>query len=133
MQRPVICEEHQASPLFLAAFARDYNRDSPLPTTVMRLSSHECRMIREAVAPRFGSGARVWLFGSRADDNARGGDIDLLVEAPEPLEGAFAATVGLETDLQMALDDQKIDIILLHPGIKEAPLHRIAKGTGVLL
>jgi len=99
----------------------------------MRLTAQERYLIRQAVQRRFGSNANVLLFGSRTDDLARGGDIDLLVECPEVVESDFLATIGLETDLQDALGDQKIDILIHHPGIKESPLHRIAKKTGIPL
>ena len=36
----------------------------------------------------FGSGTRVKLFDSRVDDNAKGGEIGLLIEWPEPIENA---------------------------------------------
>lgn len=99
----------------------------------MRLSPQERQTIREAVVRHFGRGARVWLFGSRTDDQARGGDIDLLVETAESRDKDFIASVGLETDLQLALGDQKIDILLSHSGREDGPLHRIARKTGILL
>jgi predicted nucleotidyltransferase len=99
----------------------------------MRLSPRERQIITHAVRQRFGKAARAWLFGSRTDDQARGGDIDLLVRIPQPIDNDFLATLALETDLQEALGDQKIDILLLHPGTRETPLHRIAERTGVAL
>lgn len=44
----------------------------------MRLTSQEADAIREEVH-RFDSEAEIYLYGSRADDRARGGDIDLLI------------------------------------------------------
>ena len=44
----------------------------------MRLTESEIRAIREELA-RLYPDAQVYLFGSRADDDVRGGDIDLLV------------------------------------------------------
>ena len=46
----------------------------------MRLTDQEIQGIRKAVTSRFGESAKTWLFGSRADDSKRGGDIDLLIE-----------------------------------------------------
>jgi hypothetical protein len=46
----------------------------------MRLSDLQRDIFRKTVAEIFGAGAEVWLFGSRVDDNKRGGDIDLLVK-----------------------------------------------------
>lgn len=44
----------------------------------MRLQPYEIKAIGESAAT-MDSAAKVWLFGSRADDAKRGGDIDLLV------------------------------------------------------
>lgn len=99
----------------------------------MRLTTQEREIIRQAVQRRFGSRAHALLFGSRTDDLARGGDIDLLIECPDVVENDFLSAVGLESDLQAELGDQKIDILIHHPGTKETPLHRIAQKTGVPL
>jgi predicted nucleotidyltransferase len=48
----------------------------------MRLTPEVREVIRTATQEVFGDQARVFLFGSRTDDNQRGGDIDLLVELP---------------------------------------------------
>lgn len=99
----------------------------------MRLTKEQAHIIRHTTQQRFGPDARVWLFGSRTDDNAKGGDIDLLIETPEPLENAFRESVGIETDLQIALGDQKIDILLLQPDSQPSPIHQIARKTGIEL
>jgi uncharacterized protein len=99
----------------------------------MRLTQDEAHIIRQSVRRRFGPDARVWLFGSRTDDSRKGGDIDLLVEPATPLDNAFRESIALETDLQMALGDQKIDIVITDPRVPPEPLHRIARSTGIEL
>lgn len=46
----------------------------------MRLNPLQINVIQHAVSELAGKDVIVRLFGSRVDDNARGGDIDLLVE-----------------------------------------------------
>ncbi|MDT8440010.1 MAG: nucleotidyltransferase domain-containing protein, partial [Wenzhouxiangellaceae bacterium] len=48
----------------------------------MRLTNNQIQAIKTAAAEIFGDEAEVWLFGSRIDDDKRGGDIDLYVELP---------------------------------------------------
>jgi len=44
----------------------------------MRLSEEEVNIIKN-VTTNFDKEVKIILFGSRADDNSKGGDIDLLV------------------------------------------------------
>jgi predicted nucleotidyltransferase len=74
----------------------------------MRLSPNQVQVIRSCVR-RFDPEAKIALFGSRANDQARGGDIDLLC-----LSKAIdrASRRRLRVELLKALGDQKIDLII---------------------
>lgn len=81
----------------------------------MRLSPEEIAAIRHLVQGRFGADAGIWLFGSRLDDRARGGDVDLYVE-PErlPDENLLLARQALRRDLERYLR-LPVDL-LVNPG-----------------
>ena len=97
----------------------------------MRLSSEEVTVITEAIRQAFGSQARVWLFGSRVQDNKKGGDIDLLVEPPsgcdEPLDKKLQALAKIQTQL----GEQKIDLVIASN--PDRLIEQEARKTGVEL
>ncbi len=71
----------------------------------MRLTAQQQATVRATVLDTFGSEAQVRLFGSRADDNKRGGDIDLLVTTSErDLQVLIRAEIALITKLQSQLE-----------------------------
>ena len=72
-------------------------------TTRMRLSVEEAKSIRQCVL-RFDSKAEVFLFGSRADDTRRGGDIDLLIVSKR-------ISLRQRLRLQSALDKPSVDVL----------------------
>ena len=70
----------------------------------MRLSPEDIATIRHLVQERFGPDAGIWLFGSRLDDSARGGDVDLYVEsAPLPDKNLLLVRQALRRDLERRL------------------------------
>ncbi|MBI2318649.1 MAG: nucleotidyltransferase domain-containing protein [Betaproteobacteria bacterium] len=97
----------------------------------MRLSPEIREVIKESVREVFGPSATVRLFGSRANDEARGGDIDLLVECSEPVQGRVKKALTLTAMLQMRLGDQRIDVVVRDPRTIPQPVHEIARKTGV--
>lgn len=99
----------------------------------MRLSDEYAAAIRAGVRKIFGPEARVWLFGSRADDSRRGGDIDLYIEAPCGSDEVAQLEGRLYAFLVRRLGEQRIDIVIRPTGM---PLRRIdeeARRTGVKL
>ena len=72
----------------------------------MRLTQQQRGLIRKIVAD-FDPAAHVMLFGSRLDDQQRGGDIDLLIRSRKI---DFTKRLRLKLALMDALGAQKIDI-----------------------
>lgn len=99
----------------------------------MRLSQREVDAIKASVNKVFGESAQVRLFGSRTDDSARGGDIDLMVSVGHPVDNPAWACSRLEADIMRKLGERKIDTLLRAPGMKESPIHEIAQEQGILL
>jgi predicted nucleotidyltransferase len=98
---------------------------------LMRLSDFQKHTICESAKHNFGQDTQVWLFGSRVDDLAKGGDIDLYIE-PQMQKPADLITAKLE--FLRDLHKQKIDVVLHRAdSAVELPIYRIAKQTGVLL
>ena len=101
----------------------------------MRLTDFQRQSIYETAKINFGADAQVWLFGSKVDDQAKGGDIDLYIETQnqKPAD-LITAKLQFLRDLHKKIGEQKIDVVL-HRGDSnvDLPIYRIAKQTGVLL
>lgn len=96
----------------------------------MRISNDIAAIIRDTAAELFG--APVRLFGSRLDDTARGGDIDLYVETDLATEEAEKRRLRMLARLARRLGDRKIDLVVKTPD-GELPIHAIARREGVVL
>ncbi|MSQ73454.1 MAG: nucleotidyltransferase domain-containing protein [Betaproteobacteria bacterium] len=92
----------------------------------MRISEELAQRATAVIARSYGENAKVWLFGSRANDATRGGDVDLYVEANSP---ELMAAMRCKAELG-DLFDLEVDLIV---GDGSKPIHRIAKQTGVRL
>ncbi len=99
----------------------------------MRLNDDQVKVIVHAILSRFGDNACIYLFGSRVNDAARGGDIDLLVDLPEPDQQMVQHACQAVADMQMILGEQKIDLLVRHPQSVDQPIFHEAVKHGVLL
>ena len=99
----------------------------------VRLSAKEIEVIRATVSRLLGDRTCIRIFGSRAREDEKGGDIDILLETERHLPSRVASACRLVSELQMQLGDQKIDVIIIDPETRELPIHQIARQTGVLL
>ena len=99
----------------------------------MRLTTDQVEIIRGEAEAVFGPGVRVLLFGSRVDDSARGGDIDLLVSCPEPVEHPARLAARYEARLLRLLGDRRIDVVLEAPNLLQQPIHEVAHREGMVL
>lgn len=78
----------------------------------MRLSPEDIAIIRTLIRGRFGADAGIWVFGSRLDDGARGGDLDLYVEPTRlPDDNLLLARQALQRDLERRLR-QPVDLTI---------------------
>jgi predicted nucleotidyltransferase len=95
----------------------------------MRLSASQITAIREEIE-RLDPKAEVYLFGSRVDDAARGGDVDLLVIS-ETL--GFREVLRLRTRILDRIGWQQLDLLVRRHDQVNEPLVAIALETGVKL
>lgn len=94
----------------------------------MRISSDQAQLIAQNIHHHLGESARMWLFGSRVDDQKRGGDVDLYVEADShTLISELRCKLQLEECLEMPVD------LIVHTHDENTAISRIAKKTGIAL
>lgn len=97
----------------------------------MRLSPEHIELIVKFARKEFGDAVRLYLFGSRADDSQKGGDIDLLLETGEniPVEKqmTFLAKISRE------VTERKVDLAVFTPEKSGKPFYENAKKQGIRL
>lgn len=95
----------------------------------MRISTEEATLLKKhilALSPN----AAIYLFGSRADDDKRGGDVDIMVLSERELLWKEKALIKYEFFEKFG--EQKIDIVSF--SFKEDnPFKRIAMEEGIKL
>lgn len=94
---------------------------------VVRLKPDEIKKIKDAVY-EYDKDAEIYIFGSRADLNKKGGDLDILVISRRilPIQRRF-----IKINMYKVLGEQKIDIIVTER--IDSPFLRMAVQTGVRL
>lgn len=99
----------------------------------MRLTSAQITAIRQSAAQLAGDAARVWLFGSRVHDDARGGDVDLLLELDAPVAEPAQLSARLAAQVSRAMYGRKVDVLIKAPNLMYLPIHSIALSEGIRL
>lgn len=98
----------------------------------MRLTNAQIDTIRE-LTRQLGSKTRVRVFGSRLDDTAHGGDIDLMLEFMEPVDNPALMAAKISAQISRAMRGRKVDVLLSAPNLMRLPIHDIAFKEGQLL
>ncbi|MHB1075488.1 hypothetical protein [Thiobacillus sp.] len=99
----------------------------------MRLTIQQTRTIKQLATQIAGEHARVRVFGSRLDDQARGGDLDLMLELPEPVDNPAFLAAQLSAKVSRLMHGRKVDILLAAPNLLRLPIHDVAYREGVEL
>ena len=90
----------------------------------MRISEYEKEVIIDAVKS-VDPAARLWLFGSRADNSKKGGDIDL---------GILSEKINVMEEIEIRqkicdkIGEQKIDLVVSKDGQQAFFKHIVTRG-----
>lgn len=74
----------------------------------MRLSENEISAIKNNVL-HFDRQAKIFLFGSRVKDDAKGGDIDILIISDKI---GFSEKLKIRTEIFKEIEEQKLDLVV---------------------
>lgn len=75
----------------------------------MRLTPNDTAIIKKVISEHVDD-PTIILFGSRADDSKKGGDIDLLVQAQKPV--SVKTQIKILASLELEGIQRKIDLIV---------------------
>ncbi len=96
----------------------------------MRLTEKEKTTIR-ITAQKFDPNAKVYLYGSRANDALKGGDIDLIIVS-ETL--TFSEKLSILVELKLILGEQKIDLMIANSAkLNSDAFVKSVMGSAILL
>jgi predicted nucleotidyltransferase len=100
----------------------------------MRLNVKDIASIKEVTNSIFGENAIVSLFGSRTEDNKKGGDIDLLIKCNKTVsrDDLYQLKLKFLVQLKKRIGDQKIDVIIDGGQVNNSIFKTVEK-EGILL
>ena len=93
----------------------------------MRLTEQQISVIKQEISNK-DKDAKIYLFGSRVDDNALGGDIDLLVLSKNI---DFSQKIKIQAQLFIKLNEQQVDLLVAKD--TEKPFVQLVLLDGILL
>jgi len=99
----------------------------------MRLTEDQALAIVRLARQVAGSQVRVRVFGSRLDDHAHGGDLDIMLELPEAVENPALMAAQISAKLSRLMHGRKVDVLLSAPNLMRLPIHDVAFSEGRLL
>lgn len=99
----------------------------------MRLTPQQVILIKREVVAVCGDQAEVVLFGSRVDDLAKGGDVDLLICLSEPNDHPAELSARVSARVSRQLGGRQVDAVIKAPNLAELPIHQLAQQQGVRL
>lgn len=97
----------------------------------VRLPDIELEKLKNAFKKIFLEGDNLWVFGSRANMEKKGGDIDLFVDTSLDIKDVTRAKLNFAKELFLIFDDRKIDIVVRCKNAKNQDIYYQAINTGV--
>jgi hypothetical protein len=101
--------------------------------TKIRLSQQDLDSIRISFKNHFTESCHLWIFGSRVNIDARGGDIDLYVETSLTADQVYSKKIDFLVELQDRIGEQKIDVVINQDSSSHLPIYDVAKKNGIQL
>lgn len=95
----------------------------------MRLKDSEIAIIKMEGRKQFGRGAKFFIFGSRADDKKRGGDIDIYIET-DVKRDVLKKKIKFLVDVKKEIGERKIDAVINNHTSKKL-IYDVAKSEGI--
>jgi len=95
----------------------------------MRLNTQQHQAIKKYFLEVFHDG-HIYLFGSRVDDEQKGGDIDLYIDSPDK-KNLVHKKLDFLVKLKKEIGNQKIDVVF-NKG-QNRVIDKVAKKEGILL
>jgi hypothetical protein len=99
----------------------------------MRISQPHAHQIRLAAQQLAGADVQASVFGSRLDDEGSGGDLDILLQIPHPVDNPAWLAAQFSARVSRVVDGRKVDVLLIAPNLQRLPIHDIALSRGQLL
>ena len=96
----------------------------------MRLTPAQIDTIKSTATAVLGDGVQVWLYGSRLDDQRRGGDVDLLVQTARKASVMDRARFKYQVESTLQLP---VDVLMVQTGQNASPFETIARSKAVEL
>jgi predicted nucleotidyltransferase len=90
----------------------------------MRLTPQQIQIITDVVTRLVGATAEAYLYGSRLNEQARGGDIDILIETDRRVSRIAQGRIQMELENRLGLP---VDLLIHVRSEKPTPFQVIAR------